>query len=369
MRSFVRSLAQGCIAVVTAAVLTLGSFSAQATNRQGATVANGSSEVSVMTFNVANLFDTKHDLGKADWTFLPKGDKDKTVRAECAKISVFPWRMECLNLDWNETALTTKLGNISDAILSVNAGRGPDILMLQEVENLGILNRLNKDFLARAGYKTVILIEGNDDRGIDQAILSRLPIIGTPVNTWIPLGSDPKSRKQPSRTRGLLQATLQLPDGTPLEVFTVHLPSGDTHPLRAQAVTYLNKMKATLPAGRMSIVGGDFNINSKEDLEFDMYGNALAPWMISHKIGCEGCVGTEYYKTKKEWSFLDALGFSRNMKSVRNKGWYVEPSSIQIPTYSKYQATSDGYPAKYNGVDGTGCSDHFPMFAILKKAP
>lgn len=330
------------------------------------TISNGSSEISVMTFNVANLFDTKHDLGKDDWAFLPKTEKNQTVQTECAKIKVFPWRMECLNLDWNENVLELKMHNIADAILSVNSGRGADILILQEVENLGVLNHLNDNYLQRAGYKTVLLIEGNDDRGIDQAILSRLPLQGTALNTWIPLGENAKSRKQPSRTRGLLQATLTLPDSTPLEVFAVHFPSGDTHNLRVQAIAFLNKKKAALPKGRLSIVGGDFNVNSQEDLANDVYGTLLSPWLITHRIGCKGCVGTEYYKTKREWSFLDAIGFSQELDLAKNTGWYVDAATIQIPTYSQFQTTQDGFPNKF--ANGGGCSDHLPMFAILKKA-
>ena len=329
------------------------------------TITNGATEVSVMTFNVANLFDTKHDAGKDDWAFLPKAEKDQAVQAECAKIAVFPWRMECLNLDWSENVLEMKLHNVADAILSVNSGRGADILILQEVENIGVLNRLNDSYLQRAGYKTVILIEGNDDRGIDQAILSRLPLQGTAINTWIPLGDNAKSRKLPSRTRGLLQATLTLPDQTPLEVFAVHFPSGDTHNLRVQAIAFLNKKKAELPKDRLSIVGGDFNVNSLEDSTNDVYGSLLAPWMITHKIGCKGCLGTEYYKTKREWSFLDAIGFSEDLNLAKNTGWYVDTASIQIPTYSPLQTTPDGFPNKF--ANGSGCSDHFPMFAILKK--
>ncbi len=338
---------------------------ASASPGKSTTISNGSTEVSVMTFNVANLFDTKHDLGKDDWAFLPKAEKNQTVQTECAKIRVFPWRMECLNLDWTESLLEMKMHNIADAILSVNGGRGADILILQEVENLDVLNRFNDSYLQRAGYKSVLLIEGNDDRGIDQAILSRLPIQGTALNTWIPLGENVKSRKQPSRTRGLLQVTLTLPDNTPLEVFAVHFPSGDTHNLRVQAIAFLNKKKAALPKGRLSIVGGDFNINSEEDRVYDVYGTSLSPWMISHKIGCKGCIGTEYYKTKREWSFLDAIGFSKDLELAKNTGWYVDTDSIQIPTYGQFQMTVDGFPNRF--ANGTGCSDHLPMFAILKK--
>lgn len=323
--------------------------------------------ISVMAYNVENLFDTKHDAGKADWAYLPLSAKDASVRMECDKIPVYPWKMECLHLDWTDAVLAVKLQNVANAILAVNNGRGPDILMLEEVENIGVLNQLNT-YLSSAGYTSVILIEGNDDRGIDQAMLSRLPITEAPVNDSIPLVDNSKGRKEASRTRGLLHTTFALPDGTPLTVFGVHFPSGDAaHALRVQAIDFLNEKRAELPANRLVLVGGDFNINSAEDDKFSVYEKDLAPWLISHAIGCEGCVGTEYYKTKKQWSFLDAIGFSKNLDAAARSTWSVDASSIQIPQANDEQLNADETPNPFNAVKGTGVSDHLPVFAILRK--
>jgi endonuclease/exonuclease/phosphatase family metal-dependent hydrolase len=344
----------------------LGS-SALAGSKTNSTQTDGRNAVSVMAYNVENLFDTKHDEGKADWAYLPLTLKDATVRAECDKIPVYPWKMECLHLDWTDAVLAIKMQNVADAILAINNGRGPDVLMLEEVENIGVLNQLNT-YLAAAGYTTAILIEGNDDRGIDQAMLSRLPVIEAPVNDPIPLIDNSKGRKEASRTRGLLHTTFALPDGTPLTVFGVHFPSGDAaHGQRVQAIDFLNEKRAALPADRLVIVGGDFNINRGEDTKNAVYEQNLSPWLISHQIGCAGCVGTEYYKTKKEWSFLDAIGFSKNLDSAAQSAWSVDEASIQIPQTESEQTKADGTPNSFNAVDGTGVSDHLPVFAILRK--
>ncbi len=351
-----------------ACVLMLASVTASSieSSKTNSTNTDGRNAVSVMAYNVENLFDTKHDAGKADWAFLPLAQKDQSVRAECAKIPVFPWRMECLHLDWTEAVLAIKMQRVADSILSVNQGRGPDLLLLEEVENIGVLNQLNT-YLVAAGYKTVILIEGNDDRGIDQAMLSRLSVTQAPVNDPIPLINDPKSRKEASHTRGLLQTTFALPDGTPLTVFGVHFPSGDAHEQRVQAIDFLNQKRAVLPEDRLVMVGGDFNINKAEDTTFSVYEKNLAPWMISHQIGCQGCIGTEYYKTKKEWSFLDAIGFSKNLDAAAQSAWFVDESSIQLPQADAEQTNPDGSPNAFNAVNGTGVSDHLPVFAILRK--
>ena len=60
-------------------------------------------EISLMTYNVENLFDNKDDLGKDDKAFLPATLKRSSYhKGHCKKIEVKKWRDECLFLDWNE---------------------------------------------------------------------------------------------------------------------------------------------------------------------------------------------------------------------------------------------------------------------------
>ena len=98
------------------------------------------SVVTIMTFNLQNLFDNADDPGKNDRTFMAAAYKlSDEHKRECAKIPVQKWRDECLYLDWNDQIIEKKLAAIAAAIKQVDNGRGPDILMLQEVENVTIL--------------------------------------------------------------------------------------------------------------------------------------------------------------------------------------------------------------------------------------
>ncbi|HWU43334.1 MAG TPA: hypothetical protein VN132_07850, partial [Bdellovibrio sp.] len=74
------------------------------------------SEVSVMSFNMENLFDTVHTEGHEDYTFLPAAVKqaDPKMRQGCLDSSDSAYRRdECLSTNWTEEALQKKLTNIS----------------------------------------------------------------------------------------------------------------------------------------------------------------------------------------------------------------------------------------------------------------
>lgn len=93
----------------------------------------------VASFNVLNLFDNQDDPYHIDEGTSPK--------------SAFQM---------------LRLARTIDALHA-------DVLALQEVENRGILKRLN--LLLKKPFPYVELIEGNDPRGIDVALLSRFPIL------------------------------------------------------------------------------------------------------------------------------------------------------------------------------------------------
>lgn len=61
------------------------------------------------------------------------------------------------------------------AIAAVNA----DVIVLQEVENLDVLKRFRSDRLKTMKYTFAMLVDGNDPRQIDVAVLSRFPLVAT----------------------------------------------------------------------------------------------------------------------------------------------------------------------------------------------
>jgi endonuclease/exonuclease/phosphatase family metal-dependent hydrolase len=108
--------------------------------QHGSGPGRGAARVRVATWNVHDLFDEVDQL-------VPPGELDLVLA---------PAQVEA------------KLARVAAVLARIDA----DLVLLQEVENVGILERL----AAEAGYPVARLVEGNDPRGIDVAVLSRLPL-------------------------------------------------------------------------------------------------------------------------------------------------------------------------------------------------
>ncbi|MEN7342867.1 MAG: endonuclease/exonuclease/phosphatase family protein [Pseudomonadota bacterium] len=323
----------------------------------------GNDNVTIMTFNVENLFDASDDAGKDDHAYLPRRVKsDPAHIAKCAPIEVDRWKAECLELDWSESAVEFKLSQIARVILQVNNGKGPDIIALQEIENERILKRLNETYLADAGYTQVVLIEGRDLRGIDVAFLSRLPLTGRPVlHDFIPVGFPDRA----DDTRGILQATFTLPDGTTITGFAVHFPA-PYHPIRMRELAYdrLNELRAALPAEQLVFAAGDFNTPRREMTDTTIMDDRVRPfWTVAHEVGCNGCLGTNYWWRGKSWSFLDMILFSADSDAT----WRMQPKGVFLANAYADQLNADGTVKRFNLEKREGVSDHLPLVMTLER--
>lgn len=140
-----------------------------------------------------------------------------------------------------------------------------DVLALVEVENRGVVERFNRALLSDMGYEEVVLFEGNDGRGIDVALLSRLPVgaVTSYRHLSFPLPGGGKTRFR----RDLLRVRIEPPGAPAFDVFLVHLKSkrGESQgsaPIRQAEATELRRICDEVlkqdPAARF-VVCGDFN--------------------------------------------------------------------------------------------------------------
>jgi len=324
---------------------------------------SGDTRVTLMTFNVENLFDTRDDPVKQDDSFLPLASKrDAAHRTYCNGLPATSWREQCRHWDWSEEALATKLDRVARAILQVNGGRGPDILALQEVENTEVLERLRSDYLGTAGYVTAALIQGDDPRGIDVAFLSRFPMRGEPTLHRV------AHARGGGDVRGILEATFALPDGTLLTGYCAHFPApGHAAATRREAFDALTALATKLPPGRLRFAAGDFNVSADEERRAHVTDGLLAAgWLAAHRAGCRGCRGSYYYAREREWSFLDMILVGPGLQpDDAGAGWRLSVESVRLANALPEQSTRSGHPAGFSLPAATGVSDHWPLVADL----
>lgn len=322
--------------------------------------------VTIMAFNVQNLFDNIDDPGKDDKAYLPLAAKQSREHIdECNSIPVESWRKECLELDWNDAAVDHKLSVVAAAIKQVGNGRGADIIALQEIENAAILERLRNEHLVDSGYLPAILIEGTDTRGIDVAFLSRLPLAEPAVLHPLVLEDFPE---RAGDTRGVLEATFVLPDDSLLTGYSIHFPA-PFHPteMRVLAYDHLNTLREYVRSDRHVFAAGDFNTSSTEDSRENMLDRFVRPYWTVSNDSCDGCLGTNYYGTEDTWSFLDMVLFSP--ACCGDTDWQVHADSVQIANRLAAQSTEDGTPNRYRPAAKTGVSDHWPVVLTLQRLP
>jgi endonuclease/exonuclease/phosphatase family metal-dependent hydrolase len=154
-----------------------------------------SSTVRIATFNVENLF-ARYRFRSG---FEPSADDGFTINNLAFDI-------------YNETEkqITAR------AIKAVNA----DIIVLQEVESLPVLDRFFSSYLGGTMYRHRLLIDGNDPRYIDVAVLSRFPI--TSAKTYRHLRTP--AGNSDLFSRDCLEVDLEV-NGRSLTLYANHLKS------------------------------------------------------------------------------------------------------------------------------------------------
>jgi endonuclease/exonuclease/phosphatase family metal-dependent hydrolase len=319
--------------------------------------------VTIMTFNVENLFDTIDDPGKDDKAFLPIATKQSRQHIdECNQIPVDSWRDECLNMDWNEAKLEFKLESLAETILQIDGGRGADIIVFQEVENAAVLDRLRTEYLADAGYQPAILLEGDDARGIDVGFFSRLPLARPAVLRRIEFEDFPDKAGD---TRHVLEATFILPDGALLTGFAIHFPAPyQPTEMRVLAYEHLTNLRNALPDDHHAFAAGDFNTTSTEDDRVGLLDQFVRPnWIAAHDL-CTGCAGTYYYGRDDNWSFLDMILFSpaRSEKTT----WQIRADSVHVANRNPAQVSESNTPAHFKPQKRRGVSDHWPLAIVIE---
>ncbi|MBT3980322.1 MAG: hypothetical protein HOE90_03165 [Bacteriovoracaceae bacterium] len=347
-----------------------------------------SSELTVMSYNVENLFDTIHDAGKSDWEYLPAGHKKKIEN--CNLNDVEYYKKKCLETDWTSIKLQAKLMGIKKVVTDDGKVELPDFLGLSEVENENVVSQLSKTL----GYSNYLITNSPDKRGIDVALLYNE---GKDVKL---LASDEyvlKGKVFASKpTRNILAARFEIFGDQVINIYVNHWPS-QANPAKARMKAAKRLRKAIkrrrrshskeyfLALGDFNVIDSDYPHPLKKELEKSMV-DVKSLWDEMDGISFEQRIampmGSYFYGRNMEWNHLDHIFIGKRL--VSGSALTADINSFQIVKRSfstgSYTYTKDGsahkgtiitgVPKRFNHRadkdDEQGFSDHFPLVITLK---
>ena len=303
--------------------------------------------LTVVSYNVENLFHPKHDTVCIDsTTFIEKDDYEWTPDGERR---------------WSYTRYYRKVENIARVLTNIGEWDGVDIVGLQEVENALCLKRLC--YTLRPGEYDFVHYESPDPRGIDVALIYKKSRVDTlRTKNLTPTLSQGEGVVF---TRDILYVCAQVDKKDTLHLFVCHLPSqrggaAESEWKRTAVKEILQRsidsVYALHPAAKI-IVMGDMNSEPKEDL--DGLRNRMVVESQKSKVESHGT-----HKYQGRWSCLDQFYTSPALDSlsraeIYNAAWIQEPDEKYLDlkpkrTYNGFRYQKDGF------------SDHLPILLKLK---
>lgn len=319
----------------------------------------------VVSYNVENLFDCRHDTLKNDYEFLPDGMRH-----------------------WNYTKYRKKLDAIARVITAVGGWAPPAIVALCEVENDSVLRDLTqRSVLREAGYRYV-MTNSPDQRGIDVALLYQRGVFKLLSYQSIPI-TNPNGKKKFRPTRDILHVSGLLLNKDTLDVFVAHLPSRsggakESEPYRLFAARQLKTAVDSIYIHRhhpQILIMGDFNdYPDNKSVEEVMAAkappqdkNSLQPQSFYHLLARKAATRKHFgsYKYQGEWGLLDHIIVSGTLLQPTSSLYANEDKAnvfsrpfllTKDKRYGGKQPFRTFYGMKYQA----GYSDHLPVWAEFR---
>jgi endonuclease/exonuclease/phosphatase family metal-dependent hydrolase len=144
-----------------------------------------------------------------------------------------------------------------------------DVLILEEIEAGGVLQRFAAEELADCGYVSIVDAPTEDPRGITVAALCRYPVLRITSHRLAPLAADQPNAAANRLARDLLRLDIQFRPDFLLTVYGVHLKSkrtdadandADSAKRRlAEAARIRDFLREEMPPGSRFLLTGDCN--------------------------------------------------------------------------------------------------------------
>lgn len=323
-------------------------------------IPSAKNSLTVVFYNVENLFDTINNPATNDDEFLPSGQKN-----------------------WNGVRYQKKINDLGSVLSAVNSKELPALIGLAEVENLKVLQDLAASQKLRKGKYGIVHFESKDERGIDVALLydpEEIELLESKPIT-VSFGKDIQDV-----TRDILYAKCRIKGDKTIHVFVNHWPSRSPN----QEESEIKRVMASITLRKEVdnifnldneaniIIMGDFNdeptnrsilqmLNATNKLKNQNYRDLFNLMYDLHNVKGEGSI-----TYKGSWQMFDQIIVSQPMLKKGN-GYYALPGDGNVFRNEQVMIKDPAAGASvinrtyggdnYNG----GVSDHLPVYAILRK--
>ena len=317
----------------------------------------------IVSYNVENLFDSRHDTLKNDYEFLPDATRH-----------------------WNYSKYRKKLDNIARVIIATGGWTPPALVALCEVENDSVMRDLTRYSALREADYRYVMTQSPDKRGIDVALLYQRNLFKLLSYQSFPVE---KPRKNSRPTRDILHVSGLLLNRDTLDVLVAHFPSRsggakESEPYRrlaARKVKHAIDSLYTIRRHPQIVLLGDFNDypenkSVKEVLEAaapSTLQDSLRPQKLYHLLAGKAKTRKQFgsYKYQGEWGLLDHIIVSGTLLQEHTP-LYTEEAKTDVfclpflltrdKKYGGQQPFRTYYGMKYQG----GYSDHLPVYAEFR---
>ncbi len=311
--------------------------------------------LTIVFYNVENLFDTINEPGKSDEEFTPEGQDH-----------------------WTEERYNKKIDDIAKVLSSINEKELPEMIGLCEIENQKVLQDLTVDKYLVQGKYRIVHYESPDKRGIDCAFLYRPDefkvIESHPIH--VAFEGEPDFL-----TRDILYVKGKTLNGEEMHIFVNHWPSriGGEEQTEYARVTVAKLLKSKIDSVQNEntsaeiIVMGDMNDEPSNKSLSEILG-AVKPGSNN-----EGLVNLMYpieeenlgsYVYQGNWNMLDNIVVSSNLLDKKGFSCIDKQGHVFHQEWMEYKNSNDQIsPNKTYGGSNYygGVSDHFPVYINLKR--
>lgn len=327
-------------------------------------------DLCVAFWNVENLFDVEDAP--------PERRPDKVRRA--LKIGTGSSELK----GWTQAVLDRKIAQLASIITRLDAGRGPDLLGLCEVENRHVLERLATAVSSTGRHYAVVHADTQDNRGIDVAFLyDKANFSFDPAEVFS------HYIVKRTATRDLLQVNFRDRRGRLLVCVGNHWPSRlggryESEPFRiiaAETLAYFHERIAQIHGRDVAVLAmGDFNDepwdrslagHARSERTRTKVTRATSPSLLNLMWPSGGALqGTHFHDNRP--GVIDQFLVSKGLLTGKS-GFVVRAESAMVAQFPEMvtgtvypQPRRFGRPGSPAGFDADGFSDHYPIVVHLK---